>query len=189
MNGTEAPELVCKTTVIELYGGPGSGKSTLAAGTFAELKRRGHSAELVAEAAKDMAWAGTPIGPFDDWVLLGEQVKRESRLYGKVDFVVTDSPLGLQGLFELFYKRGNGQPIWRACRAIRKLQDAMGVRRLQFLVPRRYCYVQAGRYESESQARELDGLARTYLGTGLRTATEPKDIILALAEHAEHSAL
>ena len=169
-----------QTVVIKLFGGPGAGKSTLAHGVVAELKRRGHSVEMAAEFAKDLAWSGHAIGPFDDWVILGHQVERESRLYGKVDFIVTDSPLGLQGCFERMYKPGNGQPLWRAARAIRKLQDQLGIRRLQFLVPRCYSYVPEGRYETEAQAIELDRIVQEYLGPSALQASKVSDVLAAL---------
>lgn len=45
-----------KTKIINLIGGPGVGKSTLAAEIFAELKKKGKSAELALEYAKDQVW-------------------------------------------------------------------------------------------------------------------------------------
>jgi hypothetical protein len=85
--------------VVNIFGAPGDGKSTTAALIFGALKHRSVKAELVTEAAKDWVWAdaGSPLG----WqpLLFGEQSWRVERLAGKVDVVVTDSPVLLCSLF------------------------------------------------------------------------------------------
>ena len=83
------------TKVINLYGGPGTGKSTLAAKVFAHLKDRKISCELVQEFAKELVWE-------EDWDSLACQAyvtrvqhSRVKRLYGKVDYIISDSPISL----------------------------------------------------------------------------------------------
>ena len=78
--------------VVNLLAGPGTGKSTTAAGTFAELKHRGHRVELVTEVAKEMCYEGVPH-PFDQRYILTEQRHRLERLVGQVDIVISDAPL------------------------------------------------------------------------------------------------
>jgi tRNA uridine 5-carbamoylmethylation protein Kti12 len=82
-----------KTTIINLYGGPGTGKSTSAAYLYYILKAEGHNVELVREYVKDWAWEGRQISTYDQIYFLGKQVRRESLLYGKVDWIITDSPV------------------------------------------------------------------------------------------------
>ena len=82
-----------KTTIINLYGGPGTGKSTSAAYFYYLLKAQGKNVELVREYVKDWAWEGRKISTYDQIYFLGKQVRRESMLYGKVDWIVTDSPI------------------------------------------------------------------------------------------------
>jgi len=86
--------------VVNLFGGPGCGKSTVAAGLFYELKRNGLSAELVTEFAKDCIWEERHVLLEEDQLfILAEQHRRIYRLRGKVDIIITDSPLVLSALY------------------------------------------------------------------------------------------
>lgn len=86
--------------VINLYGGPGSGKSTTAAGVFYKLKLWGINAELVSEYAKDLVYEGRLAAMCEEQdYILAEQHKRIFRNIGKVDVVVTDSPLMLSTIY------------------------------------------------------------------------------------------
>lgn len=88
-----------KTLVVNLFGVPGSGKSTGAAYIFARLKMKGINAELVTEYAKDKVWEENNEVFRNQAYLLGKQSYRLSRLDGKVDVIVTDSPLPLSILY------------------------------------------------------------------------------------------
>lgn len=85
--------------VINIFGGPGSGKSTLALELTATLKKMGYNADYVPEVAKDYVYAGkadflkseTALAQMQ---LLNMQKKRiDLCIKGKVDYIVTDSPL------------------------------------------------------------------------------------------------
>ena len=80
--------------VINLFGGPGCGKSTVAAGLFYKLKCHGvYDCELVTEVAKDIIWSGAPHQLANQPYVFGEQYFRMWRLIGKVDIIITDSPI------------------------------------------------------------------------------------------------
>lgn len=79
--------------VINLFGGPGVGKSTVAADLFAMMKREGHNVELVNEYAKEVTWEGHFSYLDDEFYVLAHQNRRLVRLKGKVDYVITDSPI------------------------------------------------------------------------------------------------
>lgn len=81
------------TKVINLFAGPGAGKSTTAAGVFYHMKRKGASVELVTEYAKECVWDNSIDKMADQFYLLAKQNRRLDRLVGKVDYIVTDSPL------------------------------------------------------------------------------------------------
>jgi hypothetical protein len=150
------------TTLINLWGGPGSGKSTTAAGVFCELKQQGVSCELITEYVKSWAWRGVEIGPFDDVYITAKQLRRESACYGRVDYVVTDSPIGLGAVFESIYKPGT-RTMHHLCTNLRARQLAAGIRIMDLVVQRTKPYVQAGRWEDEAKARQVDAACAEYL--------------------------
>lgn len=88
------------TTIINLFGGANSGKSTTAAGIYYEMKKRNMHCELVREYIKNWCYEGRTPGKWDQQYVGQKQTKYESLLYGKVDFIVTDSPFFLSDYYE-----------------------------------------------------------------------------------------
>lgn len=83
------------TIVVNIFGAPGSGKSTGAAYIFSKLKMLGVDAELATEVAKDKVWENNQEPFRNQAYLFGNQSYRLSRCAGKVEVIVTDSPLPL----------------------------------------------------------------------------------------------
>ena len=86
-----------------LLGGPGAGKSTACFHIVEELKKKGYVVEYVSEYAKDLVWEendtlldGSEEHQFE---ILKEQLHRIDRLYGKVDFIVTDASILLNAVY------------------------------------------------------------------------------------------
>lgn len=88
-----------KPLVINLFGGPGSGKSTSAALLFGHLKQHGYNVELVTEYAKELVWEERNKTLANQIYLLGKQTNRIEMLRGKVDAIITDSPLLLCSIY------------------------------------------------------------------------------------------
>ena len=90
-----------KTLVINLFGVPGAGKSTGAAYIFSQIKMRGINAELITEFAKDKVWEENKEVFKNQAYIFGKQSFKLSRCDGKVDVIITDSPLPLS----IFYNK------------------------------------------------------------------------------------
>jgi len=143
------------TKVINLFGGPGSGKSTLASELFTEMKKMGLDVELVTEYVKSWAWDGKQLNPYDQLYLLGKQTHNESRLYGKVDYVITDSPIMLCPFYEMHNEKTT--MTLQAGLAFLDIAKAHGVKFYDFWLHRNKnnYYNQKGRYQTEKEAEAM----------------------------------
>lgn len=69
---------------------------------FNTLKFKGHTVEMCPEIIKQWAWDGIYPNKYDQYFLMGQEIKQQSRLLGKVDFAISDSPV-LQNSFYNWY--------------------------------------------------------------------------------------
>jgi hypothetical protein len=97
-----------KSKIINFFGGPGIGKSTQACGLFTEMKKHHMSVEYTYEFPKEVAWEGNVSQLKDQFFITANQHRNISRLYGKVDYVIVDSPIVLGCFYEQRY--GEGYP-------------------------------------------------------------------------------
>lgn len=147
------------TTYINLFGGPGVGKSTLAAELFSRLKKLGKSVELVTEFAKDLVWENRretlQIQPYVSM----KQFRNLARLKGKVDYVITDSPIMKDSVYARRYARELPQAYHELLYFLHNnLGDSINI-----LLTRQYDYKQNGRYQTEHEAIDIDKELRFML--------------------------
>lgn len=157
------------TKLINLYGAPGSGKSTTAARLYSDLKTAGKTVELVREFIKERCWAGGPPPAwYDDAFIFGSQLKREAELYGKVDYIVTDAPLGIAAFFGQNRAPGTSKStIAGAFEGYIAARQHLGVQTYDYFLLRDTDYESAGRWhtqeESDALAYELMAFLAHYV--------------------------
>ena len=141
--------IIIKTLLVNFYAAPGSGKSTTMAGVFAELKLRGINAEMASEFAKDLVWEERHKTFEDQIYILGKQYHRISRLNGKVDVILTDSPL----LFSIFYK--SKKLSKNLDNLVMELHHSFN--NMNFFINRCKPYNPLGRNQTEDEAKIISG--------------------------------
>lgn len=149
------------TKVINILAGSGCGKTTTAAGVFYELKKRNINCELVSEYVKTWAWQGRKIEPIDQGYILERQARSERLLYGKVDYIVTDSPFILSPIYEKFYN----DTEYTKNTVFYFLEEAkkQGVEHYNYLLNRTKPFNPEGRYEDEETAKKVDVAVKDFL--------------------------
>lgn len=133
------------TIIINLFGQPGAGKSTGAAYIFSKLKMAGVNAELVTEFAKDKVWEESSQPFYNQAYIFGEQSFRISRVYGKVDVIVTDSPI----LLSVIYKKDE-----HLSAAFDKfvVDSFNSFNNMNYFIKRSKPYSEVGRLQTESES-------------------------------------
>jgi hypothetical protein len=145
------------TRVLNLWGGPCAGKSTTAAGLFVQMKLAGIRCELVTEYAKEKTYEQAWSTIADQWYVTGQQQRRLRRLVGKVDWIITDSPLpvGLLYVEEPFRQQWFTDAVWG-------LFDQFA--NVNVFLERTHAYETYGRYHTEAEAIVKDSDLRGMAG-------------------------
>jgi len=153
-----------KTTIINVYGGPGVGKSTSAAYLYYLLKAAGANTEMVREYVKGWAWENRAFSAYDEIYFLGKQVRHESMLFGKVDWIVTDAPVYMTAYYASLYCSPQlAHGISQAAQAFYKQAEEDGHQHLHLMLTRTKAYQADGRYQTEDQALSIDNGVREML--------------------------
>jgi adenylate kinase family enzyme len=136
-----------KTLVVNLFGGPGTGKSTLCANIFAKLKISGIDVEMAPEYVKEVVWEESFKKIDNQIYIFGKQHNRIHRLLGKVQVVITDSPL----LNSIVYYNGINEYFDKLV-----VQEHNNMNNLSFYLNRGFDYVQNGRMQTIEKAIQID---------------------------------
>lgn len=137
-----------KTLVVNFFGSPGSGKSTSAAYLFSKLKMDGVDVELVTEYAKDKCFEEHKFmfsQPENQFYIGAKQFFKVNRVYGKVDVVITDSPVLLSCFYNNTELLGNEYNL-----VIRRLFNKFN--NINFFVNRVKPYNPNGRLQTEEES-------------------------------------
>lgn len=135
--------------VVNLCGAPGAGKSTGAAYVFSQLKMAGINAELVTEYAKDKVWEEDTTALNNQAYIFGHQLFRLTKLEGKVDVAITDSPLLLSLIYNNDKKR-----LGEAFNEVVK-NCFNSFENINFFIHRVKPYNPKGRLQTEKESDEL----------------------------------
>lgn len=143
-----------QTLVINLIGGPGSGKSTCASGIFYQLKKLGINCELALEFAKDKVWEESIKILDDQLYVFGKQYHKLFRLNGKVDVIITDSPL----LISILYNKTPSEYFNKLV-----IEQYHTFNNLLFFINRAENYQTEGRLQTKEESEGLDNIIKEIL--------------------------
>ena len=136
-----------ETKIINLVGGPGVGKSTIAASVFSNLKQHHIECELAIEYAKEMIWEES-LKTLDDQIyVFAKQHHRQFRLLGKVEYIITDSPIVLSVL----YDKNSSKGLYNLIKERFECFD-----NINYLIRRGTIYQPNGRIQTEDEAKRID---------------------------------
>jgi hypothetical protein len=89
--------------IINLFAGPGTGKTAIAAGVLYELKKRHISCDAPYEFPKVLAWDDNQSAIKDQLYVLANQHRGIVQSFGKVEYIVMDSPIILSLIYKNYY--------------------------------------------------------------------------------------
>lgn len=138
--------------VINFYGGPSSGKSTQASGLFYKMKLAGYNVELNDEFAKECVWEGNVPMLKDQLWVLAHQHRKILRLQGKVDFVITDSPVLLSPIYRCVYDG----PLYSDLIDKLALECYNFYHNINFVIERSDAFEQTGRAQDFETSKKID---------------------------------
>lgn len=147
-----------KTVIVNLFAGPGAGKSTTAYGVAHKLKMKGVNAELVTEYAKDVTWQENFNTLNNQLYVFAKQHNRQFHLRGKVDVIVTDSPIILSLIYCDCENLSDAFPKLVIDEFNHEDTDT-----INYFVNRVKPYNPSGRSQSEDEAKDIDGQVKNVL--------------------------
>lgn len=166
-----------KTIVVNLFAGPGVGKSTFCAGIFFKLKLAGVECEMALEYAKDLVWEGSTKKLADyQLYVFNKQFHRVKRVLGKVDVVITDSPI----LLSPIYDQEKDETFKQLA-----LEQHAKLNTLNYFLERKHPYNPNGRQQTLEQAIQVDTELKLFLlenkvtFSNIEAVTENIDVIVA----------
>jgi len=173
-----------ETLLVNLYAGPGTGKSTSMAGLFYELKLKGVNCEMAPEFAKEKVWEESTKLLDNQIYVFGKQLHAIHRVNGKVDVIITDSPL----LLSVVYGKDESDQFKELV-----LDVYHRFKTLNVFLTRVKKYNPSGRLQNEVEAKKIDVRIQTLMDdykipyitrpAGRNTVTELSESVMEMIGH------
>jgi len=142
------------TLIVNFFCGAGGGKSSMSTGVFSELKWMGINTEYVAEWCKMMVWEER-TAPFQNQnYIFGKQHYNIQRLVGKLDVVITDSPILLSAFYNNPINETFNQHV---------LNEFNKFNNINYFIERVKPYNPKGRFQTAEEAKQDDIKLRKML--------------------------
>ncbi|MDO4198528.1 MAG: AAA family ATPase [Erysipelotrichaceae bacterium] len=151
------------TIVINIAGGPGTGKTSVAAKVFSMLKKEGYEVENVSEFAKELVWEGRNEAFNDRLYMHGEQNHRLMQMNGKLDYIITDSPLFLTSVYNSYYLKDKFPDSYNRMIDNVTIETFNLYNNRVYLLERETDYHNIGRRENHKEALDIDNNIKRYL--------------------------
>jgi hypothetical protein len=91
--------------IINLFAGPGVGKTSIASGLLYQLKKRHISCDAPYEFPKVLAWDENHSAIKDQLYVIANQHRGIVKSWGKVDYIILDSPILLSLVYKNYYDK------------------------------------------------------------------------------------
>lgn len=161
--------LVKNTLIVNLFGEACTGKSTHASGLYSYLKKAGISCELVRESVKDVFYSGDKLP--NQMLITGRQIEATDILLGKVDIVITDSPIALGAIYSKIYD-GKGRGTSLASAIYHKFSQ---YNNYNILLKRDFEFIKEGRGSGHTASKVELELSKFSFYDEIITSSELKD--------------
>ncbi len=150
------------TVLINFLGSPGVGKTSLCAKLFASMKARDMNVEFVQEHIKSWVYENKAVNKYSQYTIFGIEVENQSRLFNKVDFVISDAPITLVCFYNFYYNKGD-KSLNEACREFYRKTSEDNVKVVNFFLQRQKDYDQRGRYQTQEESDRLSKILQAWL--------------------------
>lgn len=142
------------TKILNLAGSCGVGKSTTAAGLFCLMKRVGLNVELSSEWVKEAVWEERTTVFDDQLYITAKQNHKLVSMVGKIDYIITDSPLFLGGVYGANYFPSYNKFL---------LELFNSYNNINFLLTRCKPYCSIGRVHTEEESNRIALELKEYM--------------------------
>lgn len=149
------------TTLINLFGTSSVGKSSLMTDLYTTLKIKGYSVEMCPEIVKQWVWESHIPNKYEQFFLMGEEIRQQSRLFGKVEYVISDSPVWQNSFYNWYLNMNDylSEPSEHYSRMAEK--DGVIIR--NYMLYRNKPYEAKGRYQTEEESDKIAEALNNYL--------------------------